>query len=120
MGEHGVVFSLGPLAVTSTVVTTWGLMLLLWLGSLAATRRLSVDSPGLLQTALEGAVQAIESAIDGVLPGRAGLLLPFVGTIWLFLVVANLTGLMPELDSPTGDPSATAALAFLVFLSTNC
>ena len=57
MGEHGVVFSLGPLAVTSTVVTTWALMLLLSLGSLAATRRLSVDSPGLLQSALEGAVQ---------------------------------------------------------------
>ncbi len=117
MGEHGVVFSLGPLAVTSTVVTTWALMLLLSLGSLAATRRLSVDSPGLLQTALEGAVQAIESAIDAVLPGRAGLLLPFVGTLWVFLAVANLTGLVPELHSPTADLSATTALALLVFVS---
>jgi len=117
MGEHAVVFGLGPLSITATVVTTWGLMLLLWLGSLAATRRLSVDRPGLLQTALEGAVQTIESAIDAVLPGRAGLLLPFVGTLWVFLTFANLTGLVPELHSPTADLSTTAGLAVMVFLS---
>lgn len=117
MGEHAVVFSLGPLAVTATVVTTWGLMLLLGLGSLVATRRLSVDSPGLLQTALEGAVQAIESAIEAVLPGRAGLLLPFIGTLWIYITFANLTGIVPEMHSPTGDLSTTAGLAVLVFLS---
>lgn len=117
MGEHAVVFSLGPLAVTATVVTTWGLMLLLGLGSLVATRRLSVDSPGMLQTALEGAVQAIESAIEAVLPGRAGLLLPFIGTLWIYITFANLTGIVPEMHSPTGDLSTTAGLAVLVFLS---
>ena len=48
--------------------------------------------------ALEGVVQAIEFVIDSVLPGRAATLLLFVGTIWLFLVVANLIGLVPELE----------------------
>ncbi len=119
MESVAVVFSLGGFGITTTVVTTWGLMLLFGVGCWLATRRLCVERPGLLQTALEGVVQAIESAIDSVLPGRAATLLPFVGTIWLFLVVANLIGLVPELDSPTGDLSATAALAFLVFLSTH-
>lgn len=117
MDAASVVFSLGGLRVTATVVTTWGLLLVLGFGCWLATRRLSVDDPGLVQTALEGAVQSIESAIEGVLPGRAGLLLPFVGTLWLFVAVANLTGLVPGLHSPTGNLSTTAALAFLVFVS---
>ncbi|UCV08398.1 F0F1 ATP synthase subunit A [Dechloromonas denitrificans] len=117
MEAAGVVFTLGWLQITTTVVTTWGLLLVFGIGSWLATRQLSVDQPGLVQTALEGAVQSIAAAIDGVLPGRSELLLPFIGTLWLFVAVANLTGLVPELHSPTGDLSTTAALAFVVFLS---
>jgi len=43
--------------------------------------------------------------------------MPFILTLWTFLVAANLVGLIPGLHSPTRDPSATAALAVLVFLS---
>lgn len=110
-------FQLGPFGITATVVTTWALLLVLGLGSWLATRRLSVEHPGLVQTALEGAVQAVEASIEAVLPDRSGLLLPFIGTLWLFVAVANLTGLVPGLHSPTGDLSTTAALAVLVFLS---
>ncbi|UCV04130.1 F0F1 ATP synthase subunit A [Dechloromonas denitrificans] len=117
MEAAGVVFTLGWLQITTTVVTTWGLLLVFGIGSWLATRHLSVDQPGLVQTALEGAVQSIAAAIDGVLPGRSELLLPFIGTLWLFVAVANLTGLVPELHSPTADLSTTAALAFVVFLS---
>lgn len=112
-----VFFSLGIFDITSTVVITWGLMILLGGGSWLATRHLSVDNPGMLQTMLEGIIQSIENAIEEVLPGRANLLLPFVGTLWLFIAVANLTGLIPELHSPTGDLSTTSALAILVFFS---
>ncbi len=63
------------------------------------------------------AVEAIESAIATVLPERSALLLPFVGTLWLFVAVANLVGLIPGLHAPTGDLSTTAALAIVVFLS---
>ena len=59
----------------------------------------------------------IESAIATVLPERSPLLLPFVGTLWLFVAVANLIGLIPGLHAPTGDLSTTAALAIVVFLS---
>ena len=117
MDAASIVFSLGGLRITATVVTTWGLLLALGLACWLATRRLSVDAPGLVQAVLEGAVQSIENAIDSVLPGRSALLLPFVGTLWLFIAVANLTGLVPGLHSPTGDLSTTAALAFLVFVS---
>ncbi|MFZ4536178.1 F0F1 ATP synthase subunit A [Propionivibrio sp.] len=117
MEAASVVFSLGWLKITSTVVTTWGLLLFFGTGCWLVTRRLSVDQPGLVQTALEGVVQSIEAAIESVLPGSAQMLLPFVGTLWLFIAVANLTGIVPLLRSPTGDLSTTAALAILVFLS---
>jgi F-type H+-transporting ATPase subunit a len=112
-----ILFSLGPFGITSTVVTTWVILLVLGLSCRLATRRLSLTDPGLVQTALEGAVAALEAAIEEVLPDRAVLVLPFIGTLWLFIALANLTGLVPGLHSPTADLSTTAALAFLVFLS---
>jgi F-type H+-transporting ATPase subunit a len=117
MEAASVVFTLGWLRITTTVVSTWALILVFGVGFWLATRRLSVDNPGLIQTALEGIVQSIAAAIDGVLPGKEALLLPFIGTLWLFIAAANLSGVIPELHAPTADLSTTAALAFIVFLS---
>ncbi|MDH5223086.1 MAG: F0F1 ATP synthase subunit A, partial [Betaproteobacteria bacterium] len=113
MEPHPVVFHLGPLGISAAVVTTWGIMLVLALASLLATRALG-EHPGKLQTVLEGAVMAIENSIAALFPQRPRMLLPFVGTLWVFLVVANLAGIVPGLHSPTGDLSLTAALAILV------
>ena len=110
------VFNLGPLVVTNTVVTTWVIVAALGLLSWLATRRLS-QTPGSIQTALEAAVIIIEDAVTEVAPQQAKLLTPFIGSLWIFLVIANLSGLIPGVRSPTGDLSATSALAILVFLS---
>lgn len=109
-------FQLGPVVITSTVVTTWAIILALAVLSWLLARRLTME-PGRLQTMLEGAVAAIEEAVREVAPDHVSLLMPFIGSLWVFLVVANLVGLLPGLHSPTRDLSATAALAFLVFLS---
>jgi F-type H+-transporting ATPase subunit a len=61
----------------------------------------------------------MEDAVAAAAPGSARPLLPFIGSLWVFLVVANLSGLIPGVHSPTRDLSATSALAFLVFLSTH-
>ena len=110
------VFRLGPLQVTGTVTTTWVIMAALWLAGWTLTRRLSMQ-PGTLQTAAEGIVGTIEEAIRAVAPAETPLLLPFIGSLWVFLVIANLCGLIPGVHSPTRDLSATFALAILVFLS---
>jgi F-type H+-transporting ATPase subunit a len=120
MGESGfeiaTVFQVGPLLVTSTVATTWVLIALLGVVSWLLTSRFT-DRPGALQTAAEAVVTAIESAVAEVAPDNARLLTPFIGSLWIFLVVANLVGLIPGLESPTADLSATSALAIVVFLS---
>lgn len=117
MESIDVVWRLGPLGITRTVITTFILVVLIAFGARAATRRLTLDQPGLLQTALEGSVLAVETAISAVLPAHASLLLPFVGTLWLFVAAANLVGLIPGAHAPTGDLSTTAALAVVVFCS---
>lgn len=112
------IFRIGPLVITNTVVTTWLIMGLLALLAWLATRRLQPE-PGPLQTALEGIVVTIESAVAEVAGDHTKPIMPFIGTLWIFLVVANLSGLLPGVHAPTRDLSATAALAFVVFLSTH-
>lgn len=118
MDEQGILFSIGPLEVTRTVVTTWGILAAIWLMCALMVRRLRED-PGPLQTAVEGVVLAQERAIGQLVPGEQRRLLPFIGGLWVFLVAANLLGVVPGLSSPTADLSATAALALLVFVSTH-
>jgi len=111
-----ILFRLGPLPISETVVTTWGLMLVLLLVCWLFTRRLNLE-PGPSQVVLEGAVGTIQDAIEAVLPGYALIVLPFVGSLWIFVVFANLIGIIPGLHGPTADLSTTSALAVLVFLS---
>ena len=110
------VFRIGPIAITNTVVMTWAIMLALSLAAWVVTRSLR-STPGPWQVVIEGIVSAIEDAIRAVLPDQFRQVMPFVATLWLFILVANLVSLIPGMRSPTGDLSLTAALALLVFLA---
>lgn len=112
------IIEFGPVAITNTVVTTWAIMGVIWLLAWLVSRRLRIE-PGPLQTAVEGIVSTIEDAVAAVTPQHIRLIMPFIGSLWVFLVIANLSGLIPGVHAPTRDLSATAALAFLVFLSTH-
>ena len=110
------VLRIGPLTLTSTVLATWGIMLALGVAAWAASRHLSA-SPAPWQVVIEGIVSAIEDAIRMVLPDQFREVMPFIATLWIFIVVANLASLIPGVRSPTGDLSLTVALAILVFLA---
>ncbi len=114
-----VIFNIGGLAITDTVATTWALMLCLAAAAYMLARRLA-PVPERRQTLAEGIVATIERAIGEVVPAAAVReVLPFIATLWIFILIANLSGLIPGLHSPTRDLSATAALAALVFASTH-
>ena len=110
------VLQVGPIRITEPVITTWGIMLLFLALSWTATRNLRQDA-GPVQVVLEGLIETMDQAVRDVLPSAAAQVLPFIGTLWIFLVVANLAGIVPGLHAPTGVLSTTAALAVLVFLS---
>ena len=111
-------FSFGPVDLSETIVTTWIIVLILAATAWIINRMLVLEA-GPVQTAAEGVVSAIEAAIRAVAPDYVRQLLPFIGTLWVFLVVANLAGLIPGVHSPTRDLSTTSALAILVFLASH-
>ncbi|MDA8027721.1 MAG: F0F1 ATP synthase subunit A [Nitrospiraceae bacterium] len=106
----------GGIRIAGSVMMTWMIMALLSGLSVLFSRRLRAE-PGGLQSLLEGLVMAMEEAIEAVIPGRSAQLLPFVSTLWIFIFLANMAGLVPGLSSPTSDLSVTSALAVLVFFS---
>jgi F-type H+-transporting ATPase subunit a len=112
------IIELGPVVITSTVVTTWVIMAVIWLLAWLVSHRLHIE-PGPVQTTVEGIVSSIEDAVTAVAPQHARQIMPFIGSLWVFLVVANLSGLIPGVHAPTRDLSATTALAIVVFLSTH-
>ncbi|HKC94275.1 MAG TPA: F0F1 ATP synthase subunit A [Nitrospira sp.] len=114
LGGTGV--QLGPVTVSEPVLTTWGIVLALGLGSWVVTGRLSLD-PGPVQVVLEGLLNSADEAIRAVLPAQTRRLLPFIATLWLYIMVANLSGLIPGVNAPTSNLSTTAALAVIVFFS---
>lgn len=101
---------------SGSVITSWGITAFLAVASWLSTRMLR-ERPGNYQVVLEGIVLAMQEAIESVLPGRADLVFSFIATLWIFILVANLTGIIPGLHSPTADLSVTSAMAILVFLS---
>lgn len=111
-----VLFHIGPVAITRPVVTTWIIMAVLALGCWFATRRLAI-LPGRRQAVLEGIVTGIATQIEDVIRKDARPFLPLLGTLFIFLVVANLSGLFPGVEAPTSKIETPAALALIVFFS---
>jgi F-type H+-transporting ATPase subunit a len=109
-----VLFHLGPVAITRPVVTSWGLMALLAIGARLATSRLAAR-PDRLQAMLELLVTGILGQIEEIIRKDARPLLPLLGTLFIFLVTANLSGVVPGVTAPTGTLETPAALALIVF-----
>ena len=101
-----------------TIVTTWGIMLLMTIGAWLVTRRL--DS-GLhisrWQNVLEVVVLGIKSQIEEVGLKQSRRYLPFIGSLFLFILMSNLLGVFPWYEPPTGSLSTTIALALCVFVA---
>jgi F-type H+-transporting ATPase subunit a len=114
--ESDFTFTLGPVAIGLSLITTWGIMLVFAVIAWFSTRHLDMQ-PDSLQTTAESIVAAIDEAITAVAPEHGRQIMPFIATLWLFLIIANLVGLAPGLHSPTRDLSVTSALAILVFFS---
>lgn len=101
--------------LNGTIVTTWAIMAVCVVLAVGLTRRLTL-LPAAAQTGAEAVVSAMQEAIGAVVPRERDLVFPFVATLWIFLVFANLAGIVPGVSSPTADLSTTSALAVLTFL----
>jgi F-type H+-transporting ATPase subunit a len=120
-------FTIGPLHVARfALVPEWvpdavpfALLCALILGivSYVGTRRMRRVPRG-LQTMLEYAVSGLTNFAQSILGDKLGRdFAPFIGTLFIFILLMNLMGLVPGMKSPTADLNTTAALAIVVFLA---
>ena len=111
-----VVFHLGPVPVTRPVVTTWAIMAVLAAVSWLGTRRLRIH-PGSWQACFEIVVETTAAQIRAVMGRDPAPFLPLLGTLFLFIVCANLSVIIPGVKAPTAHIETTGALAVIVFFS---
>jgi F-type H+-transporting ATPase subunit a len=108
----------GFLKLNATIAFTWGLMLVLVVGSRLVTRNLSEDlERSRWQNLLEIVVTAIVKQIEDVGLRRPERYLGFLGTLFLFVATAALCTIIPGYEPPTASLSTTAALALCVFVA---
>lgn len=106
------------LKVNGTMLLTWLNMLLLSGGAWLVTRRESRDTGlGRRQHLLEVLVSGMESQVRAMGLSPAREFLPFLGTLFLFVLCANLLSIIPGYQAPTGSLSTTTALALCVFVA---
>lgn len=73
--------------------------------------------PGPLQNLVEMLVDGLNNFITGILGEKnAKRFVPFLGSLFLYIWVMNLAGLVPFLESPTSNLNTTFALALTVFV----
>ena len=108
----------GFVVLNSTIVFTWVLMTLMAVGAKVITRHLSMDlKRSRWQSALEIIVTGIEQQIKDIGLNPSRTYLPFLGSLFLFLAMANLLTVIPWYDPPTSSLSTTTALAICVFVA---
>ncbi len=109
-------FTVGPVPITEPVVVTWGLMAALALAGFLATRSLAL-SPSRYQALLELIVGTIEDQIRITMRATPKSYIPMIGTLFLFILAANWSSLIPGIDPPTAHLETDAALGLIVFFA---
>lgn len=116
--DHIVYWHHGFWILNSTIITTWGLMAAMVIGSWLITRHLSTaPTISRWQNLLEILVAGIRDQIRDIGLEHPEKYLDFVGTLFLFILFAAVCGILPGYEPPTGSLSTTAGLAICVFLA---
>ncbi|NLK72878.1 MAG: F0F1 ATP synthase subunit A [Clostridiales bacterium] len=104
----------GGVVITETVVNTWIIMIVLIIFSLVFTRKFEKIPKG-AQNVVEMIVDLVYSLTEQVMGKNKQGFAPYVGTLFFFLIFANLWGLV-GLRPPTADVNTTSALAIITFV----
>ncbi len=104
--------------LNATIVFTWLVILVLLVVSWLATRKLTVGARmSRWQNFLEVIIGYIRSQIGEITRQNPDPYIPFLGSLFLFISVANLLAIVPGYYPPTGSLSTTTALAVCVFFA---
>lgn len=110
-------FHIGPVPITAPVAVTWAIIAALAIFSFIATRNLGVV-PSKIQTVLELFVTTLDAQVRDTMMRDPAPFRPLIGTIFLFVLIANWSSLIPGVEPPTAHLETDAALALVVFAAT--
>ena len=80
---------------------------------------LSVDKPGKLQHIFEMLHEFFTTTVHEVGIHHGEKYIPFIGTLFIFILTMNLIGIVPAFESPTMSPWVPAGLAIVTFIYFN-
>jgi len=116
--DQTIFWQYGFIKLNATILFTWGLILVLVIGSILITRKLSTDlKHSRWQNLLEIVVISIEKQIEAVGLSQPQKYMGYLGTLFLFVATASLCTVIPGYVSPTSSLSTTTALALSVFVA---
>lgn len=124
MGEKSaVLIPLGGIFdITGEVVMMWVILAIVTLLSLLATRKRK-ERPGIFQNIMETGVAWLDGFFSGILGKERGRkYLPFLGSLFIFILFSNYSGLFPGvgmtdyLKAPTASLSVGLTLGLIAFL----
>ena len=110
-------FTIGPVPITEPVAATWAIMALLALFCFLMTRRLTI-MPSRTQAVLEMLVEAIDDQIEATMQVDASPYRALIGSIFIYILLANWSSILPGVEPPTAHIETDAALALIVLAAT--
>ncbi len=108
---------LGALSITAPVVVTWAIMACMAAAAVLLTRRLAL-APSKTQTVLELLVTTLDAQIRDTIEGDPAPYRALIGTLFVFVLAANWSSLLPGIEPPTAHLETDAALALIVLAAT--
>jgi F-type H+-transporting ATPase subunit a len=94
-------------------------ILVILIGALLLRRRLSVESPGKFQHAMEVVVEFTRDMNEEIIGHGSERYIAMIATLGIFIVLCNLWGLVPSLATPTAQIQVTLGCAVAAFIHYN-
>jgi F-type H+-transporting ATPase subunit a len=112
--EFGEAAWVGFLHHYENLIFSFMVAILLCLVSYLVYRKRSM-LPGKWQNAVELVVESLDNFVCGILGPQGKRFTPFLGTLFIYILIMNFWGLVPGMKSPTANLNQTLALALCVF-----
>ena len=100
------------------VIHSWFVMILLIAGAVILVRGIQLV-PRKGQNALELIIGGLEDFMVDITGPEGRAFFPYIATIFLYILVCNLLGLVPGFFSPTADLNTTLSMAICTFVLTH-
>jgi F-type H+-transporting ATPase subunit a len=100
------------------VIHSWLVMLIMIVGAVFLSRGIQM-LPRKGQNFLESIVESLENFMVDITGPEGRAFFPFIATIFLYILVCNLMGLIPGFFSPTANYNTTLSMAICTFILTH-